>query len=115
MGHIFVSYARRDTGFVENMREELLKHDFEAWTDSVLSPGSDWRQEIDEAIRGAFALVVVVTPESKTSEYVTYEWAFALGIGIRVVPLILKPTQLHPRLEFLQHVDFVNYEGDEYP
>lgn len=115
MGHIFISYARRDTAFVERMYAELRKHDLEAWTDNVLSPGSDWRQEIDEAIRTAFALVVIVTPESKTSEYVTYEWAFALGIGIRVVPLILKPTQLHPRLEFFQHVDFVHYEGDDYP
>lgn len=115
MGHIFVSYARRDTEFVQRMNEKLREADFEIWTDSALAPGTDWRLEIDEAIRNAFALIVVVTPESKTSEYVTYEWAFALGIGIRVIPLAVKPTRLHPRLEFLQHVDFINFEGEDFP
>lgn len=115
MGHIFISYARRDRAFVERMREELSRHDVEAWTDNILSPGSDWRHEIDEAIRTAIAVIVVVTPESKTSEYVTYEWAFALGVGVRVIPLVLKPTVLHPRLEFLQNVNFVNDEEDNYP
>ncbi len=115
MGHVFVSYARRDTEFVERMREKLRASAFEIWTDSALAPGADWRLEIDEAIRSAFALIVVITPESKTSEYVTYEWAFALGIGIRVIPLVLKPTRLHPRLEFLQHVDFINFNSDDFP
>jgi hypothetical protein len=115
MGHLFVSYARKDHDFVESLREYLRETEFQVWTDSALSPGSDWRQEIDEAIRQAFAVIVVITPESKTSEYVTYEWAFALGIGKRVIPLILKPTRLHPRLEFLQHIDFIPDDHGEYP
>ena len=49
--------------------------------DHILRPGSDWRQEIDRAIRDSFVLIVVVSPDSKASEYVTYEWAFALGLG----------------------------------
>lgn len=114
MGHVFISYARRDLEFVEEMRAQLRDAKLEVWTDRVLSPGSDWRLEIDDAIRNAFALIVVITPESKSSEYVTYEWAFGLGIGIRVIPLILKPTRLHPRLEFLQHIDFANFEPGQY-
>jgi hypothetical protein len=49
-----------------------------------------------------------MTPEAKASEYVTYEWAFAWGAGIKVIPVLLKRTELHPRLESLQYLDFTN-------
>jgi hypothetical protein len=67
-----------------------------------------WRRGIDDAIKGAFVLTVVMTPEAKASEYVTYEWAFAWGAGVKVIPLLLKRTQLHPRLESLQYLEFTN-------
>jgi hypothetical protein len=51
-------------------------------------------------------LIVVVTPSAKASEYVTYEWAFAWGVGVKVIPVLLEPTPLHPRLEVLQYLDF---------
>lgn len=115
MGHVFISYARKDTRFVEGLRQKLKEANFEVWTDSVVRPGNDWRQEIDEAIRNAFALLVIITPNARTSEYVTYEWAFALGLGLTVIPVVLKPMALHPRLEFLQHVDFTPRRGEDYP
>jgi hypothetical protein len=49
-----------------------------------------------------------MTPEAKESEYVTYEWAYATGAGVKVVPLMVKTTQMHPRLESLQYLDFTN-------
>ena len=49
-----------------------------------------------------------MTPAAKASEYVTYEWAFAWGAGIKVIPILLKETELHPRLETLQNLDFTN-------
>jgi len=112
MSHVFVSYSRQDTPFVEELRDRLVASGFEVWTDSVVRPGNDWRQEIDDAIRSAFVMLVVVTPASKTSEYVTYEWAFALGLGVRVVPLIVEPTELHSRLQFLQHIDMTRWQGE---
>lgn len=115
MGHVFISYGRKDAKFVDTLREKLKEAGFDVWTDSVLRPGNDWRQEIDEAIRNAFALLVIITPAAKMSEYVTYEWAFALGLGIKVIPVIVRPTPLHPRLEFLQHVDFIPRRGEDYP
>ena len=38
----------------------------------------------------------------------TYEWAFALGSGLRIVPLMLRDTSIHPRLEVFQYLDFTN-------
>lgn len=106
MGHIFISYSRNDTNFADLLLKRLQEAGFEVWMDSILPVGTDWRQEIDQAIRQAFVLLVVVSPHAKASEYVTYEWAYALGSGIRVIPVVVEPTTLHPRLESVQHIDF---------
>ena len=116
MKHIFISYSRRDADFAQSLLERVQGAGFEVWMDSILPVGFDWRQEIDQAIRQAFVVLVVVSPDSKGSEYVTYEWAFALGLGIKVIPLVLEDTSLHPRLESVQHIDFTDpeYEGQSW-
>lgn len=52
------------------------------------------------------ALVVLLfTKAAARSRYVTYEWSFALGVGIRVIPVLLEAgAELHPRLEGIQRV-----------
>ena len=99
MSHVFISYARKDAEFAETLRGRVEDAEFDVWMDSILPAGFDWRQEIDQAIRQAFVVLLVVTPDSRASEYVTYEWAFALGLGLKVIPVVYKPTTLHPRLE----------------
>lgn len=107
--HVFICHEGGDGDFAELLKLRLEKSGFEAWIDvDRLHVGVDWRAEIDEAIRNASALIVVVTPDSKQSEYVTYEWSFAAGSGVKVIPLMVRTTQLHPRLESLQYLDFTN-------
>lgn len=113
MAHIFISYQREDVEFVRLLRDRCEAEGFTTWTDHKLSAGDDWRRGIDNAIRDCFALIVLVTPESDESKYVTYEWAYALGVGVPVIPLLVKPADLHPRLEVLQHLDFT--APDSYP
>lgn len=50
-----------------------------------------------------------MSPEARASEYVTYEWAYALGAGISVIPILYKQTELHPRLAALQYLDFTSF------
>ena len=107
--HIFISYKHEDQEFAENLIHRIEKAGFKPWVDhDQLHIGDDWRNGIDEAIKNSFALIVIMSPEAKTSEYVTYEWAFAWGAGVKVLPIIYKDTPLHPRLEALQHLNFIN-------
>lgn len=109
MKHIFISHKKNDANFARVLIYELNKAGFSSWIDhDGLYGGDDWRAEIDQAIRDALTLIVVMTPDAKASEYVTYEWAFALGVGVKVIPVMLKDTILHPRLEALQHLNFTN-------
>lgn len=109
MSHIFISYHQGDADFAAVMSIHIEKASFDTWMDkNRLRPGQDWSVEIDEAIINAHALIVIMSPEAKASEYVTYEWSFALGAGVPVIPVMYKDTTLHPRLARLQHLKFTD-------
>jgi hypothetical protein len=111
MAHVFISYKHEDCDFVfDTLKPKLEVTGFDTWIDEErLRAGEDWRLEIDQAIRDSFAILAVITPESMQSQYVIYEWSFALGVGRKVVPLVLKTVaQLHPRLEGKQILNFTN-------
>jgi HEAT repeat protein len=112
MKHIFVSYSHSDSDFVATMINVLEDAGITCWLDKkVLNAGDDWRAQIDQAIKDSIALVVVLTSDATKSQYVTYEWAFALGVGIRVIPLLRETVEMHPRLESLHYLDFREYSG----
>lgn len=110
MSHVFISYkhADDDRTFALQLRNQLLEEGLETWIDEDISPGEIWSHKIDEAIRSAFALIVVMTPEARQSEFVTYEWSFAIGLGIPIIPVLLKDMELHPKLNELQYVNYTH-------
>lgn len=112
MSQIFISYKREEKSitFVKHLMEKLESNGFDVWVDQeLLRPGQDWKKEIDNAIKASLALIIVMTPEAFESKYVTYEWAFAIGRGMEVIPLLFEATAFHPRLEDIQYIDFTNH------
>lgn len=106
---VFLSHSEHDGDFAELTKLRLEKAGISAWIDNDrLEPGIDWRQEIGDAIKNSCAVIAVMSPEARESEYVTYEWAFAWGAGVRVIPIMRRETPLHPRLAALQYLDFTN-------
>lgn len=107
MSHIFISYNEDEADFATVLKTELEKAGFDIWLDrDQLHPGADWSDAIDHGLRTASAIVLVLSPSSRASEYVTYEWSYAIGAGIPVVPVLRRDTAIHPRLDRLQHLDF---------
>jgi tetratricopeptide (TPR) repeat protein len=107
--HIFISYKHEDSDFAEVLIHRIEKAGFRTWIDTdQLCAGEDWRAEIDQAIKNSFALIVVMSPAAKASKYITYEWVFAWGTGVKVIPILYRDTPLHPRLEALQYLNFTN-------
>ena len=109
---VFVSYAREERDFAELVRLHLDQEQLVAWHDERIEAGDRWRGTIDESIRRAKSMVVVVSPSAMNSQYVTYEWAFAHGAGVPVIPVLRTKVELHPCLAELQYIDF---SGDERP
>ena len=117
MALFFVSYKHEPTSetFVKELRGRLQDEPgFTVWTDTDIEPGSIWKQAIDNAINDSIAVLMIITPASLKSQYVTYEWSYALGKGKRVIPLLLEPPDpnnpIHPKLDDIQRgADFTGY------
>lgn len=109
MGHVFVSYKNSDELFAAELIRQIEDAGYQVWSDDEqLHAGELWGESIDQAIRDAFALIVIMTPAAKTAEQVTYEWTFALGVGVRVILVMLEPVEIPSRLLVLPALDFVD-------
>lgn len=109
MPQVFISYSEKDSIFAQLAKEKLEAEGIKVWLfEGDLHPGENWREAIDKGIFSSDVLMVILSPESSASSYVTYEWAYALGKGIKIIPIMLKETKAHPRLEPMQYFDFTN-------
>jgi HEAT repeat protein len=107
MASVFISYAREDSDFAGRVESRLAKAGHQASMDkTILRAGEVWRDKLDRTIKASEAMVVIMTPHARTSDYVAYEWAFALGARVPIVPLRLTAASFHPLLDERQHVDF---------
>lgn len=107
MSQVFISYSSKDSIFADLTKMKLKEADVDVWLDSgELRAGEEWRDAIDKGITSADVMVVILTPSSCKSSYVTYEWGFALGKGKPVIPILLESSNIHPRLDVLQYIDF---------
>ena len=106
MTHVYIAHSTRDNRIVAEMREQLLRAGFRPWLDPAPRPGQDWRFDIDDAIRAADCVVLILTAASADSVYVTYEWTLALASGIPVIPVMFqRDISIHPRLRTLDLFD----------
>jgi hypothetical protein len=116
MAHIYISYAPEDYEFAEIIQRRLEREGLPVWIDAnpdelpdVIPSVTDyWRQEIDDAIQNAFSLITLVTPQANLFDHVKYEWTFALGLGLPVIPVIFEEAELSTRLKNLTCLDFSN-------
>ncbi len=110
MEQVFISYKSQDHEFAFELNQQVKDAGIDTWIDKEwLRAGEDWREEIDEAIKNSFAMILIMTPAAAQSKYVIYEFAFAWALGIKVVPVMLDYVELkdfHPRLEGRQYEDF---------
>ena len=107
MAKVFISYSTKDAVFADLAKMKLNEEGVDVWLDhGDLRGGDEWREAIDHGISSSDALLVILTPDSCASSYVTYEWGFALGMGKKVIPIMREVATVHPRLEAFQHLDF---------
>jgi hypothetical protein len=107
MKTIFLSYSSQDYFFAEMLALKLEEKGFRLWRDlGAIRAGDDWRNAIEDGIKASAAVVVALSEASATSAYVTYEWAYALGLRKPVITVKLAACKVHPRLEVIQHFDF---------
>lgn len=97
MSHVFISYDHNDIVYLNQILEWFKTNDFneqDIWYDKNIGSGDNWRDEITTALDEAFLIIVVVSTKSVKSRYCVYEWAYALGQGIPILPLVFDEVSM---------------------
>lgn len=109
MARLFISYARRDENVVRKLVDALRDAGQEIWIDTEDIPvAMPWRKEIADAIAGAEAVVVIVTPSWLASQPCAAEAQHALSLAKRIVPVYgegVDKSRVEPRLLELQWIE----------
>ncbi|MFC1960627.1 toll/interleukin-1 receptor domain-containing protein, partial [Chloroflexota bacterium] len=110
MAHIFISYSRKNVGYAERLHNDLVKRGFEVWRDTgEIAAGEYWEYEIKHGLDACSAVVLLVSPAAKESEWVNKEVKEALKHYKPIFPLLLRVDEgeerWFPGLRHLQHED----------
>ncbi|HEY3665070.1 MAG TPA: TIR domain-containing protein, partial [Polyangiaceae bacterium] len=109
---VFISYSRADAGFADRLAQDLERLQIPIWIDRRIQPGSRWDQEVQEAIKRATAMIVILSKRSVASLAVGDEFTYALDDGDLVVPVVYEVCEVPLRLARLQRVDFTTGYDD---
>ncbi|MFB6392790.1 toll/interleukin-1 receptor domain-containing protein [Polymorphospora lycopeni] len=109
-GLVFISYARADEDLARSLRDRLSQAGVSSFLDTgEIRAGDEWRRVVTSALDRASLVVVVCTGRSVASVEVTFEWAYAMALGVPVVPVLYEPGLTLPgTLASLDRLSFVD-------
>lgn len=107
---VFVSHARADTGFADQLGAFLHNAGFQPLLDRYESGGAGWEERLGRLMEDADALVLVLTAESANSDLCVWEVEEAQRLGKRVV--LVLPAPLHGAARELQGLNTVYFYSD---
>jgi hypothetical protein len=122
---VFLSYTSSDNVVAKRIGDALKKHDYSVWIDTEqLSPGMDWRLEIEAAIADAVQegfVLLLLNEESLQSQLCQRETLYILKRAAasrrsNVVPVIVSQfdrSGLPPELQDIQYFDLTTGQFEE--
>jgi len=91
---VFISYAREDQEFMRYLKDLFIEAGLSVWTDDSMTYGNpSWQQDVERAITSSTCMVVIMSPDAKSSKWVEIEFTTAVGQDIRVIPLLYKGNE----------------------
>jgi len=113
---VFVSYAHADAAWVKALAFELRRRHIKIFFDEwELAPGDRLAHRLEEGIRNSRNGIFVVSPASVSRPWAREEYesmlARAVAGRMRLVPVLLKDTEMPPFLANRVWVDFRTAEG----
>ncbi len=103
----FFSYSRVDSEFVLRLAKDLRAAGAEVWLDQLdIGPGQRWDNAVQEALRRCPNQIVVLSPDSVSSENVMDEVSYGLDEHKQVIPIFYRECEMPFRLRRVQYIDF---------
>jgi hypothetical protein len=105
--YIFVSHSTKDHAFTAALAERLSAAGFRAWVDVTDIPdGSTWPREIENAVTGCGAMIVVMSQDARESEWVERETLLAMSLRKPLLIARIDDAPLPLHLINRQYTDF---------
>lgn len=102
-GTVFISHARADQEYVQELAERLLGVGIPVWTDQEIPGGANWDECVEDALQKATKMLVILSPAALASVNVRDEWSYFLGVGKAVYPFVKENCELPFRLRRRQY------------
>src|SRR5208282_3045186 len=86
---VFISYSRKDEWFAQDLVAGLEAAGFEALLDRhEFAPGEDWEMRLGRLLEAADTIVIVISPDSITSERCAWEVERTAALRKRLLPIV---------------------------
>ena len=106
MGHIFISYSKKDIVYAEKLINALRREGFNPWVDMEnLGAGTQWLRRLQKQIVTCDAYILVMSRNAYNSTWVPDELVVAKSKGKPIFPLLLDDTELFLALQTIQFED----------
>jgi hypothetical protein len=109
---VFVSYSHRDGGFAEYLLQNLESSGLKCFAASKdIGPGASWIESIESALTQSRNILAVLSPGYLASDFAARELDLAFRLRsdrseVRLIPLLLRDTEIPPNLMRLHYIDF---------
>jgi TIR domain len=104
---IFMSHSSKDREFTTRLAERLQKAGFRCWVDLEDIPdGSTWPREIEKGVIDCGAMIVVMSKDSRESEWVERETLMAMELRKPLLIARIDDAPLPLHLINRQYTDF---------
>ena len=111
----FISYSHTDRQYLERLQRHLKpllrESNLQVWDDTQIQPGSNWREEIEQALAEARVAILLVSAHFLASDFIAGEelprmLEMAKNEGSRILPVILSSCVFnHTKLSQFQAVN----------
>ncbi|MBL8166242.1 MAG: toll/interleukin-1 receptor domain-containing protein, partial [Anaerolineae bacterium] len=88
MPHVFISYSRKDSAFVDRLEIALRGEGLLTWRDIHSIPGgAKWFRRIKQGLEASYAMLYVDTQHAEESDWVEKEFLFAASLKLPIIPV----------------------------
>ncbi len=106
MGHIFISYSKKDIVYAEKLINALKREGFNPWLDMEgLGAGTHWQTRLQKQIYTCDAYILVMSRNAFNSKWVPDELVTAKTRGKPIFPLLLDDTEMFLAIQTIQFED----------
>lgn len=117
---VFISYASKDSNAANTIADKCKNLGLDVWIDSnEIEAGEKWRDKIESAIRSCDVVVIIISKDALSSDWVNKEWSIICEEKwsrpkISILPIKLDNTITPPFLSNYNEYLITNvYDYDE--